>query len=114
MATVIPQLVDRKTFRDNRWLPVAPKQTLHKRKTVITISRKSTPQQTRLLSLLVTLLLCLEEEFQSKQSTTVLQRLASTPSVQSCVYLDYIQQERPDIVELKTSFGTRMEAYSFQ
>ncbi|GFT17132.1 uncharacterized protein TNCV_4738521 [Trichonephila clavipes] len=35
------------------------------------------------LSLIVILLLCLEEEFRSKQSTAVLQRLTYTPGVQS-------------------------------
>ncbi|GFY28111.1 hypothetical protein TNCV_4394451 [Trichonephila clavipes] len=41
------------------------------------ISRK------RLLSLLVTLLLCLKEDFPCKLSTAVLQRLTFTPVVQS-------------------------------
>ncbi|GFS78223.1 hypothetical protein TNCV_3171901 [Trichonephila clavipes] len=36
----------------------------------------------RLLSLLVTLLLCLEEEFPGKQATVVLQRLFFTPGIQ--------------------------------
>ncbi|GFS53914.1 hypothetical protein TNCV_3761451 [Trichonephila clavipes] len=37
----------------------------------------------RLLSLFVTLLLCLEEEFSDKQSTAVFQKLAFTSGVQS-------------------------------
>ncbi|GFT89890.1 hypothetical protein TNCV_1666131 [Trichonephila clavipes] len=54
----------------------------------------------RLLSLYVTLLLCLEKEFPGEQSTAALQRLAFTPSVQSGKALDSIQQEKLDVVEL--------------
>ncbi|GFX13055.1 hypothetical protein TNCV_2357111 [Trichonephila clavipes] len=39
----------------------------------------------RLLSFLMTLLLCMEKEFPGKQSTGVLQRLALTSSIQTCV-----------------------------
>ncbi|GFT81091.1 hypothetical protein TNCV_3562921 [Trichonephila clavipes] len=40
-----------------------------------------------LISLLVTFLLCLEENFPGKRSTAVLQRLSFTSGIQSCVSL---------------------------
>ncbi|GFY15826.1 transposable element Tc3 transposase [Trichonephila clavipes] len=53
--------------------------------------------------LLVTLLLCLEEEFPGKQSTDAFQRLAFKPGIQSVCPFDCIHQENPGIMELKTS-----------
>ncbi|GFX85507.1 hypothetical protein TNCV_3716791 [Trichonephila clavipes] len=44
-------------------------------------------REQRLLTFLMTLLLCLEEEFPGKQSTAVLQKLALAPNVQSGAFL---------------------------
>ncbi|GFV58601.1 hypothetical protein TNCV_646751 [Trichonephila clavipes] len=69
-----------------------------------------------LISLFVTSMLRLEEEFSGKQSIRSLQRLILSPASSLACPNDCIHQERAVVVEQKTSVVdiTRMEVCSFQ
>ncbi|GFX72845.1 hypothetical protein TNCV_2864521 [Trichonephila clavipes] len=71
-------------------------QNLHKITTWHSVYDDAVGQQ--LISLFVTLLLYLEEEFPRKQSTSVLHRLTFMPASRLVCPLDCIQKGKPDIV----------------